>query len=364
MIEKPGKTWKTRLARNVLVTIGLLAAATILSAPLVHLTSASSANVALLYILAISLIGRYTDGYLAGIVASVVGVICVNYLYTYPYFEINFTITGYPVTFLLMLTISMITCAASSKFKQQAYSLAEKEKLVAEAEKEKMRATLLRAISHDLRTPLTSIIGASSSLTNPELKLSEEERYRLAANIQEDASWLRNMVENILSVTKIQDGSARLNKSPEALEEVMTEAVFRLKKRRPEAEIVTKIPDQLVMITVDPILIEQVMINLLENAVIHAHSDQPIEFFATREKKGIAIHVRDYGVGIQVLPYDRVFDFYTRRGTDNSDGERGIGIGLSICKTIVEAHGGEIHAYNHANGSEFYFIIPEEGAST
>lgn len=359
---KRKQTKRAIIVRNALVTVGLLAAATVLSAPLVYLTSASSANVALLYILSISLIGRYTDGYMSGIIASVVGVICVNYLYTYPYFALNFTISGYPVTFLLMLTISMITCAATSRFKKQAYALAEKEKLVAEGEKEKMRVTLLRAISHDLRTPLTSIIGASSSLTNPDMELTEQEKRQMAVNIQEDASWLRNMVENILSVTRIQDDSTQLKKTPEALEEVMTEAVFRLKKRRPEAEIVTQISSQLVMINVDALLIEQVMINLLENAVIHAHSTRPIEFFATLEKKGIAIHVRDYGIGIQVEPYDRVFDFYTRGGTDDADGEKGFGLGLSICKTIVEAHGGEIHAFNHKDGSEFYFIIPEEGA--
>lgn len=188
---------KKNILQNILITIILLVIATLSSFALFYTFDYNGPNIALIYILALVIIGRYTTGYIPGIVASVVGVICVNYLFTYPFFALNFTITGYPITFFVMLTVSIITSASTANLKKQGIALVEKEKLIAEGEKEKMRATLLRSISHDLRTPLTGIIGASSSLTNQNLALSDKEKKQLLTNINEDANWLLNMVENI-----------------------------------------------------------------------------------------------------------------------------------------------------------------------
>lgn len=338
---------KDRL-RDLIITIALLGAATGLSFAFFYTSDFDSPNIALLYILALILISRYTSGYLPGIIASIVGVICINYIFTYPYFKLNFTITGYPITFLAMLSISLITSTTTTNLKKQGIALAEKEKLIAEGEKERMRATLLRSISHDLRTPLTSIIGASTSLNNNNLDLSEEERKHLICNITEDANWLLNMVENILSVTKIQDDVASLTKTPEALEEVLTDSVLRLKKRIPNAEIVHTLPEEFILVPMDALLIEQVVINLLENAVIHSHSAKPIELYTTIESDTITIHIRDYGVG------------FVHNNSNVSDGEKGFGLGLSICQTIVQAHDGELHVTTLDDGTEFYFSLPKE----
>ena len=189
---------KKDFARNTIITFLLMSVATIISFVLFYTPNFSPSVIAPIYILGLILIGTYTTGYLPGIIASVISVICINFLFTYPYFQLNFTITGYPLTFIVMLSISLIISTYMTRFKKQGIALAEKEKLIAEGEKEKMRANLLRSISHDLRTPLTSIIGASSSLTNDSLNLSEEERTHLMRNITEDAAWLLNMVENIL----------------------------------------------------------------------------------------------------------------------------------------------------------------------
>ena len=168
---------------------------------------------ALLYILALVLIARGTDGYFWGIFASLIGVVCVNFLFTYPYMALNFTLAGYPVTFLGMLAISFITSASTTYTKRQIQMLAERERLLVEAEKEKMRANLLRAISHDLRTPLTSIIGSGSSYLENGAFLNEGQKKELVRQIYEDSNWLLNMVENLLSVTRIQDGASNVNKS-------------------------------------------------------------------------------------------------------------------------------------------------------
>lgn len=348
------------IVNNIIITTILLCITTILSFLLNYLTPSGTANVDIIYILALVLIARYTTGYIPGLIASIIGVVCINFLFTYPFFELNFTITGYPLTFLVMFSISLITSTTTTNLKKQGIALAEKEKIIIESEKEKMRATLLRSISHDLRTPLTSIIGASSYLNNKSLDLSETEQSKLLSNITEDAHWLLNMVENILSVTKIQNENTILKKTPEALEEVLSESVLRIKKRIPDADINTVLPQEFVLVPMDALLIEQVIINLLENALIHSHTEKAIELYTTIRPDSITVHIKDYGVGISLNNCDDIFDVYSRKNSNSSDGEKGFGLGLSICKTIILAHGGEIHVRNHEHGLEFYFSLPRE----
>lgn len=174
-------------------------------------------NIALVYILALVLVARYTVGYAYGIVCSLFAVICVNYFFTYPYFELNFTLTGYPITFLGMLAITLLTSTTTSHLIRQASMIAEREKLLAEAEKEKMRANLLRAISHDLRTPLTGIIGNSSVYLENQNTLSEKEKTELISNIYNDSNWLLNMVENLLTVTRIKGDNLSIAVSEEGV---------------------------------------------------------------------------------------------------------------------------------------------------
>ena len=146
--------------------------------------------------------------------------------------------------------------------------------------KRKPGRTLLRAVSHDLRTPLTSIIGSSASYLENADSLSESEKRVLIQHIYEDSNWLLHMVENLLSITRIHEGGARVTKSLEPFEEVLSEAVQRLKKRIPDAQINVSFPDEFYMIPMDPLLIEQVIINLLENAVRHSQSTHPVDCFS------------------------------------------------------------------------------------
>lgn len=319
----------------------------------------NTANIALIYILALIWIVRETDGYRYGIGATVFAVICINYLFTYPYFTLNFTLSGYPVTFAAMFTLSITASATTTHLKQQTLILAEKEKQLAEADKEKMRANLLRAVSHDLRTPLTSIIGAASSYTTNFDSYTEEEKKKLVHNIYDDANWLLNMVENLLSVTRIQNDCQKVSTSPEVLEEVVAEAILRLKKRFPDAEVKVSIPSEFLMIPMDATLIEQVIINLLENALIHAHSDKPPLLLVESLEQEVIFHVYDYGVGIEESRLATLFDGSSDIPT-STNLRKGMGIGLSICKTIILAHNGTIAARNHEDGAEFYFTLPKE----
>lgn len=320
----------------------------------------SSANIALIYTLGLIITTLNTAGYFFGLVFAALSVICINYFFSYPFFEQNFTMSGYPVTFLVMLIIFMITCTITSRLKYQSGLLIEREKLLMEAEKEKMRANLLRAVSHDLRTPLTGIIGASSLYLENEDNLSINEKRELVQNILNDADWLLHMVENLLSVTRINTQTANVTKSLESVEEVVSEAVIQIRKRLPEAEIKVSVPDEVLMIMMDAILIQQVIMNLLENAVIHSKSTQPIELIVKRKDNVISFHIKDYGIGIREDRMATLFDGSTYDTSNRADSSKGMGIGLSICKTIVLAHGGTIDAKNHSKGAEFFFTIPAD----
>ncbi|MCH5263555.1 MAG: PAS domain-containing sensor histidine kinase [Lachnospiraceae bacterium] len=319
----------------------------------------NSGNIALIYILVLIIIIRYTDGYLPGLFFSIIAVICVNYLFTYPYFELNFTLSGYPVTFLEMLGVTLFISTMTTNMKQQALRIAEQDKLLSETEKEKMRANLLRAISHDLRTPLTSIIGASSSYLENSVWLAEDEKNAIVTHIHEDANWLLNMVENLLSVTRINNQSSTVKKTDESVEEIVSAAINRLKKRMPGVSLDVSVPDELLFLPMDAILIEQVLINLLENAIVHSQSRRPILCQVDDDDENVIFRVRDYGIGIEPERLKNIFDGNSYIGNSVSDSNKGMGIGLSICKTIITAHNGTINAKNHGEGTEFFFSLPK-----
>ena len=215
-------------------------------------------------------------------------------------------------------------------------------------------------ISLDLRTPLTSIIGSSTVYLENGSNLPEVEKNALVRHILEDSNWLLNMVENLLSVTRINNETAKVTKTSEPVEEVLSEAMIRLKKRLPDANIHVRVPEEFLMVPMDAVLIEQVLINLLENAVVHAESIEPIECYVESLSDYAVFHVRDYGVGIPPEKLATIFDGSSSTTSTSPDGRKGMGIGLSICKTIILAHGGEIKAINHTRGAEFYFTLPKE----
>lgn len=350
-----------KIFSNIAFTVLLLAAATGLAFCFFLFGNKNPANITVIYILALILIALKTNGYLYGIATALFCVVAVNYFFSYPYFRINFSLNGYPVNFIGMLAISLITSATTTTLKRQRLAIAEREKKLAEADKEKLRANLLRAVSHDLRTPLTSIIGSSSSYLENYRSLSEADRLELVSNIREDSEWLLNMVENLLTVTRINDSTDnKVKKSSEVVEEVVSEAIQRLQKRLPDVRIRVSMPNDFLMIPMDPTLIEQVLINLTENAVIHSGSTEPVDLRIREEDGVVSFSVRDYGKGIDSSLLPHIFDGQQLSSESAADGRRGMGIGLSICRTIIQAHGGTIHAANLEKGAEFTFTLPKE----
>lgn len=306
-----------------------------------------------IFVLAVLLISRLTNGYLFGLAASVVGVIAVNYTFTYPYGAIDFTLSGYPLTFLTFLMVSVVTSAMTTQVKQQ-------ERLRAENEKEKMRANLLRSVSHDIRTPLTSIVGSTSAiLENPSISRAEQED--LLRDVRDEAQWLIRVVENLLSVTRIgENGQAQITKKEEAAEEILGEVARKFRKRFPNVSITVEAPRKLLMVPMDAILIEQVLVNLLENAMRHGETTTCISLLVRRQEKMAKFCVRDNGRGIPGDQLPCLFDGTLKCSeTPSGDGKRDMGLGLMVCLTIVRAHGGVMEARNlEGGGAEFTFCLP------
>lgn len=321
-------------------------------------------NIALIFLLALVLISRWTAGYIYGIICSIFTIIFINCVFTYPYFEINFTLDGYPITFIVMLGITLLTSTMTSHLTLQAEMIAEREKQLAEAEMEKMRANLLRAISHDLRTPLTGIIGNSSLFLENYERLNRDEHREIVTNIYQDSNWLLNMVENLLTVTRIQGDNLSITTNEEPVEEVIAEALQKLKKRHPNAVVRAQIPDEFILLPMDAILIEQVTINLLENAIVHSGSTEPLELLVENHPEEVSFTIRDYGVGLPSEKMKSLFDGTSYAPSQTSDARKGMGIGLSICKTIITAHHGTLIGQNHQHGAEFIFTLPKKQESS
>lgn len=338
--------------RDWLITAGILLAA-VGFCVLLRAADSSEGAISLVFVLAVLLISRLTNGYFYGLLASVAGVVGVNYIFTYPYLAFNFTIAGYPITFLTLLVVSAITSALTTQIKRQ-------ERLRLEGEKEKMRANLLRSVSHDIRTPLTSIVGATSAILENEDSLTEEQKRRLLTDVKEDAQWLIRVVENLLSITRMGSDTAQITKADEVAEEVLAEAVRKFRKRFPQMPIHVKAPDELLVVPMDPILIEQVLGNLLENAVLHATGATEIQLSVRQEENWAVFSVQDNGCGIAEELLPKLFDGTLRHNeTTSGDGKRNMNIGLAVCTAIVRAHGGTLSADNRPeSGAEFIFRLP------
>lgn len=334
-------------------TILMLVISFLISLFVVELTEMYSV-VPALFTLAVFIIALATRDYIYGIVSSFISVLALNFAFTFPYFKFNFSIPENLVSGVIMLTITILSSTLTIKIKQQ-------ESLRAETEKEKMRANLLRAVSHDLRTPLTTIYGSSSAIVENKA-LTKEQVWKLAEGIKVDAQWLMGMVENLLSVTKIDNGNVKLIKTQVVLEELVDSVLLRFRKRYPKQSVEVQLPDEFVIIPMDAVLIEQVMVNLLENAVQHAHGMTELRLEVYTKDNNAVFEIHDNGCGI---PKERLANLFTgyfvSEDAPADCQKRNMGIGLSVCASIIKAHDGEIMAENKKEGGcVFRFALEME----
>ena len=317
---------KSTWSRDLLVMLAALCVAGVAVVWVQRITGRIDGVAMLIFMLAVFVTSMYTDGYLWGVLASLASVLAVNFAFFTPYFAFNFTLPENLFSGLVMLAVSIMTSTLTTRVKKQ-------EQLRMETEREKMRANLLRAVSHDLRTPLTSIYGACSTVTENYDSLGKEQALKLLREACEDAQWLNRMVENLLSVTC------------------------------PDVPVQLELPEDFVMIPMDSMLIQQVLMNLLENAVLHAEGMTTLTLRVFTLGSRAVFEVKDDGCGI---PKERLRTLFSGTGGPDPNapadsGKHGMGIGLSVCAAIIKAHGGEIDAESRpGEGTTIRFWLETE----
>ncbi|WP_346942961.1 DUF4118 domain-containing protein [Clostridium sp.] len=498
--------------KNSLKVLGIMSVATII-AILFKNIGLNESNIILVFIVGVLFSARSTEGYIYGVLASIIGVLSFNFFFTEPYFSFRAYRSDYPITFLIMLLTSVITSTLTSKIKREvrisyikerrlrllyinnkkllkarnknqimdfcgeslveicsrnviitivddknkliepkiyistnkerentfqysleknalraAFNLGEavgigtefynksrgyyypikghkailgvigmscfekevltgNEKVILESisaqvalaieredlfekskqanlavESERLRGNLLRSISHDLRTPLTSIMGSASTIIENYDLLDKELQKELLQNICEDTSWLIHSVENILSMTRIDEGTLKIKKNLEVVEEIVVEAISRVRRFSDNHDIKIDLPKDMILLSVDGLLIEQVLVNIIHNAIKYTADDSNIEVNVKVEDNNVIFQVEDDGKGIpeEEIPY--IFTRFYTKSNSNQLENRGIGLGLAICESIVIAHNGRIEVFNNKQGgATFRVIIPKEG---
>lgn len=235
----------------------------------------------------------------------------------------------------------------------------EKQAIEMETQQERLRSNLLRAVSHDLRTPLTGICGNAGVLMEKSGVLSEEKKQEIYRSVYDDAMWLVNLTENLLSITRIENGTLALRMEAELVEDVIYEALRHLGRNAKEHKISVELQDDLLMAQMDVRLIVQVIINIVNNALKYTPTGSEVKICAEKKGNQAQISISDNGPGIPKESKEHLFDMFYTVSTGKSDNHRGLGLGLSLCKSIVLAHGGEITVTDHVpHGAVFSFTLP------
>lgn len=240
-------------------------------------------------------------------------------------------------------------------------SISKKREVEIKANQEQLRANLLRSISHDLRTPLTSISGNAGVLLDSSDKLSNERKIEMYSDIYEDSMWLIDLVENLLSITRIENGNIQINKEVELINEIVLEAMHHISKDSVDHIIQLDLSDDFIFVRIDARLIMQVIINIVNNAIKYTPKGSMIKIKTKKINQSLLLEISDNGQGIPDDQKDKLFEMFYTYNNLNGDSRRGLGLGLALCKSIIEAHDGNIKIINNSpKGSIFVISLPLE----
>ncbi len=344
--------------RKQMIRDGVFMAAVLLGAFAVNLVLlelfGTRSMIPMIFVLGVMLVSCHTTGYFWGIAASLLSVLAVNYAFTYPYWAFDLISPECISAAVVMLIVASLTSTLTTKLKCQ-------EQVKAEAENERMRGDLLRAVSHDLRTPLTSIYGACSVMLDNYDDLPREKHLKLLQDVCADAQWLVRMVENLLSITRVDGVRVKLAKQDTVLEELTDAVLVKFRKHYPNQTVQISLPEEFVSVPMEAMLMELVLMNLLENAVHHARGMKNLWLKAFVKGNRVYFQVEDDGCGIPEDRLPRLFTGLLPSQTPRDASRSSMGIGLSVCSAIIKAHGGKITARNRPEGgASFCFWLEME----
>ncbi len=338
------------ILKDILLSIVFLTAAYFLSSRFFILNI--DEHISTIFAFAVFLTALFTSSYIYGVISSFVSVFLINWAFTPPYSAFDFITTSNLISGAVMLAISIVTSIIVTRNKEH-------EKRERESENERARANLLRAVSHDLRTPLTTINSASSLLLENN-ELTDEQKREMLRRIKDDSEWLNRMVENLLTITRIDNRTMKIEKTGVIVDELIDSTVTKFLTRHPEERVDVNLPDEIVTVPMDGLLISQVILNLLENAAQHAEDHTTIIISVYTTPRDAVFSVEDDGCGLAEGKRKSILSLYAGRehGTEN----RFSGIGLAVSATIIKAHQGTIEAENRKTGGAlFRFTLPMEG---
>jgi two-component system, OmpR family, sensor histidine kinase KdpD len=333
----------------------LAAAAACTAAGLAMRSRFDLVNIAMVYLLAVVIVAlRYSRG--PAVLTSVVSVAAFDFLFVPPQGTFTVEDVQYLLTFAIMLAVGLIISSLTESVRAQARAQA---KLEAAAETERLRSTLLASISHDLRTPLAVMCGASSSLAERGERLAPEERAALAKSLFEQARDMSERVAKLLQMTRLEAGGLALERDWGSLAEIAGAVLARLREPLASHRVILELPDDLPLVRVDAALIDQALANLLENAARYTPTGTLLRLRAKREANELIVSVEDYGPGLPGGDLERLFAKFEHGAAEGCSG--GVGLGLAICRAIVTLHGGRIWAEQlPGGGSAFRFTVPLE----
>ncbi|HPD15437.1 MAG TPA: DUF4118 domain-containing protein [Planctomycetota bacterium] len=350
----------------------LMAACTLVAGVFRH-SGLAEANIVMAFLVGVLVVAAW-HGRGPSIFASFAGVLLFDVLFVPPFGSLGVSDLQYLIMFAVMLGVALLTSALTERIRRQAAAqlamAAERDRLREaahatrlQAEAERLRNALLSSMSHDLRTPLATIAGASSSLLELGSVQDEETRRTLLRTISDEASRLNHFVENLLQMTRLQAGGLVVHKEWQPVEEVIGSALGRMEAALAGRPVHTHVPEGLPMAPFDGVLVEQALVNLLDNAAKYTPAGTPVELSAAVDGGQMLLEVADHGPGIPDEEKGRVFEKFHRLRRPGATPQAGTGLGLAICQAIATAHGGRIWAEDRpGGGARFRLALPIEGS--
>jgi two-component system sensor histidine kinase KdpD len=314
-------------------------------------------NIAMVYLLAVVLVAlNYARG--PAVLTSILCIMAFDVLFVPPQGTFTVDDVQYVFTFAIMLTVGLVISYLVADVRRQAR---EQAALEAAAETERIRSALLASISHDLRTPLAVMSGASSTLAEAADKLSPQERQALARSIFQQSREMAERVTKVLQMTRLETGAIQIDRDWASVGEIASSALGRMSERLASHRVIVELPSDVPLVRVDAALIEQALGNLLENAAKHTPAGTVVRLCAKQRTNDLVVSVVDYSNGPSDVDVERIFQKFAHGPIEPTAG--GVGLGLAICRAIVRLHGGDAWAERvPSGGMAFRFSLPIEPA--